>query len=100
MDGSSFDDGRLGPPVLDIGMASSAGTLRIALRGELDIESGADLVALASMACHGDERFVVFDLSRLSFIDAAGLDALASVGAAVAGDLRRVDIRGATGIVA
>jgi anti-anti-sigma factor len=100
MDGSPLEDGAFGPSFLDIGIASGAGTLRIALRGELDIESGRDLAALASVARRGDEQFVVFDLTGLSFIDAAGLDALASVGVDVAGDPRRVDIRGATGIVA
>jgi anti-sigma B factor antagonist len=58
------------------------GTVTVALSGELDIATTerlrSHLLGLLQEACHGDVA-VVLEVSRLSFIDAAGLGVLVSV---------------------
>jgi stage II sporulation protein AA (anti-sigma F factor antagonist) len=51
------------------------GALHVTLAGELDLQTGAHLRA-AIGAGHAGRRTVRFDLSRLSFIDCAGLRTL------------------------
>jgi anti-sigma B factor antagonist len=50
----------------------------LALSGELDLASAAALEALVVGVCTSGAREIVFDLSRLSFIDSSGLRVILS----------------------
>jgi anti-anti-sigma factor len=50
----------------------------VALRGELDLGTAADLEAAILGLCAGGATEIVLDLSELSFVDSAGLRAIVS----------------------
>jgi anti-anti-sigma factor len=72
--------GRRGPRTLRILGVASEGCRTLILSGELDLSSTDDLESMINQVCAPDTRVLTIDLSRLTFMDCAGVHVL--VGAA------------------
>jgi anti-sigma B factor antagonist len=61
---------------LDVQVAVSGGRHTLVLSGELDLASAPELLVLVVHFCRDRAREIVIDLSKLRFMDSAGLNAI------------------------
>ena len=87
-------------PLLTVRAVSIGGVLHVMLSGELDVDTAQRLTDAVEHARKGDEHKLLVDLAELTFLDAFGLCALERAAAVVTGDLRGLDLRQPTGLVA
>jgi anti-anti-sigma factor len=87
-------------PLLAVRAVSIGGVLHVVLSGELDVDTAQRLIDAVQHARTGDERKLLVDLAELTFVDAFGLCALERAADIVTGDFARLQLRGATALVA
>lgn len=62
-----------------VSIVTTGTSATVALRGELDINSAADLDAALDSLINAGPKETVFDLSELTFVDSSGIAALISM---------------------
>lgn len=87
---------------VSISTTGTAGAVRVSVAGEIDLASSGwlarEIESAVAMAADQPDTTVVVDLSKVSFLDSSGINALIT-GSRLAGGAGRFRVDGAAGLV-